>query len=193
MDEQVLPDLLRLRGSVVTASDEFFAAKENLIKPNAPVFAPETYGAKGQVYDGWETRRRRGSGGTLPDLGARDWVIVRLGVPGVVHSIVVDTAFFTGNHPHACSADACSVSGYPSPGELAADEAPGNSSWREIVPRALLTGDARHAFKVNSGRRFTHVRLNIFPDGGVARLHVHGEVVPDPAMLEGLTIDLGAL
>ena len=110
MDEQVLPDLLRLRGSVVTASDEFFAAKENLIKPNAPVFAPETYGAKGQVYDGWETRRRRGSGGTLPDLGARDWVIVRLGVPGVVHSIVVDTAFFTGNYPQACSADACSVS-----------------------------------------------------------------------------------
>ena len=61
------------------------------------------------------------------------------------------------------------------------------------MPRGLLTGDARHAFKVSSGRRFTHVRLNIFPDGGVARLHVHGEVVPDPAMLEGLTVDLAAL
>ena len=61
------------------------------------------------------------------------------------------------------------------------------------MPRVLLTGDARHAFKVNSGRRFTHVRLNIFPDGGVARLHVHGEVVPDPALLEGLTVDLAAL
>jgi allantoicase len=193
MDEQLLPDLLRLRGSVVAASDEFFAAKENLIKPNAPVFGPETYDAKGQVYDGWETRRRRGPGGTLPDRGARDWVIVRLGVPGVVRSIVVDTAFFTGNYPQACSADACSVSGYPSFSELAADDAPGTGSWREIVPRALLTGDARHAFKVNSGRRFTHVRLNIFPDGGVARLHVHGEVVPDPALLEGLTVDLAAL
>ena len=193
MDEQLLPDLLRLRGSVVAASDEFFAAKENLVKPNAPVFVPETYDAKGQVYDGWETRRRRGPGGTLPDREARDWVIVRLGVPGIVRSIVVDTAFFTGNYPQACSADACSVSGYPSFSELAADDAPGTGSWREIVPRALLTGDARHAFKVNSGRRFTHVRLNIFPDGGVARLHVHGEVVPDPAMLEGLTIDLAAL
>jgi allantoicase len=193
MDEQLLPDLLRLRGSVVAASDEFFAAKENLIKPNAPVFVPETYDAKGQVYDGWETRRRRGPGGTLPDRGARDWVIIRLGVPGVVRSIVVDTAFFTGNYPQACSADACSVSGYPSFSELAADDAPGTGSWREIVPRALLTGDARHAFKVNSGRRFTHVRLNIFPDGGVARLHVHGEVVPDPALLAGLTIDLAAL
>jgi allantoicase len=193
MDEQLLPDLLRLRGSVVAASDEFFAAKENLVNPNPPVFAPETYDAKGQVYDGWETRRRRGPGGSLPDRGARDWVIVRLGTPGVVRSIVVDTAFFTGNYPQACSADACSVSGYPSFSELAADAAPGTGSWQEIVPRALLTGDARHAFKVSSGRRFTHVRLNIFPDGGVARLHVHGEVVPEPAMLEGLTIDLAAL
>ncbi|MGH3287507.1 MAG: hypothetical protein ACRDPD_22915 [Streptosporangiaceae bacterium] len=98
MDAQQLPDLLRLRGSVVTASDEFFAAKENLVRPDAPVFVPETYDAKGQVYDGWETRRRRGPDGTMPESGARDWVIVRLGVPGVVRSIVVDTAFFTGNY-----------------------------------------------------------------------------------------------
>jgi allantoicase len=189
MDEQLLPDLLRLRGSVMAASDEFFAAKENLIKPGAPTFVPETWDAKGQVYDGWETRRRRGPGGTLPDQAARDWVIVRLGVPGVVRSIVVDTAFFTGNYPQACSADAYSASGYPTPEELTADA----GQWREIVPRALLTGDHRHVFKVNSGRRSTHVRLNIFPDGGVARLHVHGEVVPDPAMLEGLTVDLAAL
>jgi allantoicase len=191
MDEQRLPDLLRLRGSVAAASDEFYAAKENLIKPDPPVFVPETYDAKGQVYDGWETRRRRGPGGTLPDDTTRDWVIVRLGVPGVVRAIVVDTAFFTGNYPQACSAEACSVGGYPAVEELTAEAGPGR--WQEIVPRALLTGDARHAFAVNSGRRFTHVRLNIFPDGGVARLHVHGEVVPDPALLEGLTIDLAAV
>ncbi len=92
MDEQLLPDLLQLRGSVVAASDEFFAAKENLTKAAAPVFVPDTYGAKGQVYDGWETRRRRGPGGKLPDRSARDWVIVRLGVPGVVRAIVVDTS-----------------------------------------------------------------------------------------------------
>jgi allantoicase len=191
MNEQHLPDLLRLRGSVVAASDEFYAAKENLIKPEPPVFVPETYDAKGQVYDGWETRRKRGPGGTLPDDAARDWVIVRLGVPGVVRSILVDTAFFTGNYPQACSADGYSASGYPSPEELTADA--GAAKWREIVPRALVTGDARHSFKVNSGRRLTHVRLNIFPDGGVARLHVHGEVVPDPALLEGMTFDLAAL
>ena len=188
MDERLLPDLLQLRGSVVAASDEFFAAKENLIRASAPVFAPETYDAKGQVYDGWETRRRRGPDGMQPDSTARDWVIVRLGMPGVVRSIVVDTAFFLGNFPQACSADGCSAAGYPSSEELT-----GSCGWREIMPRALLTGGARHAFRVHSGRRFTHVRLNIFADGGFARLHLHGEVVPDPALLEGLTIDLAAL
>src|SRR5438105_11853977 len=87
MDEHLHPDLLRLRGSVVAASDEFFAAKENLIKAAAPTFLPNRFGAKGQVYDGWETRRQRGPGGTLPDATARDWVIVRLGAPGVVRSL----------------------------------------------------------------------------------------------------------
>ena len=191
MDEQLLPDLLQLRGSVVAASDEFFAAKENLITPAAPAFAPHTFDVKGQVYDGWETRRRRGPGGALPDSSVRDWVIVRLGAPGVIRSVVVDTAFFTGNFPQACSADACSLTGYPSAEEVT--DGPGPGGWQEIVPRCLLTGDARHSFTVSSGRRFTHVRLNIFPDGGVARLHVHGEVVPDPALLEGITVDLAAL
>jgi allantoicase len=139
------------------------------------------------VYDGWETRRRRGPGGALPEDPARDWVIVRLGVPGVVRSVVVDTAFFTGNYPQACSADACSADGYPTAAELA------GRTWLQIVPRSPLSGDTRHAFGVSGERRFTHVRLNIFPDGGVARLHVHGEVVPDPVLLDGLTVDLAAL
>jgi allantoicase len=188
MNEQILPDLLQRRGSVVAASDEFFGAKENLINPSEPVFVPEKYDARGQVYDGWETRRRRGPDGTQPDPTARDWVIVRLGVPGVVRSIVVDTAFFLGNFPLACSADGRSVAGYPSSEELT-----GSRGWREIMPRVLLTGSARHEFKVHSARRFSHIRLNVFPDGGIARLHVHGEVVPDPALLTGLTIDLAAL
>jgi allantoicase len=189
MDDQLLPDLLQLRGSVVAASDDFFAAKENLITPGAPTFVPHTFDVKGQVYDGWETRRRRGPGWTLPDRSVHDWVIVRLGAPGVIRSVVVDTAFFTGNYPQACSADACSLAGYPSAEELAA----GLGDWQQIVPRSMLTGDARHLFAVSSWRRFTHVRLNIFPDGGIARLHVHGEVVPDPALLENITVDLAAL
>jgi allantoicase len=183
MDEERLPDLLRLRGSVVAASDEFFGEKENLIKAGPPAFVPASFGPRGQVYDGWETRRRRGPGGELPDDQARDWVIARLGVPGLVRAVVVDTAFFTGNYPQACSVDACSAAGF----ELA------GVTWQEIVPRRPLSGDARQAFRVSSGRRFTHVRLNIFPDGGVARLHVHGEAVVDPSFVAGLTLDLAAL
>src|SRR5260370_42187341 len=99
MDEQLLPDLLRLRGSVVAASDEFFAAKENLIKPGAPVFVPERYGAKGHVYDGWETRRRRGPGGALTPRTARGRVTVRLGVPGVEGALVSGNGFFSRTVP----------------------------------------------------------------------------------------------
>jgi allantoicase len=104
-----------------------------------------------------------------------------------VHAVVVDTACFTGNFPQACSVEACNVPGYPDPAALAA------ARWLEIVPRSPLKGDTPHVFEVPARSRFTHVRLKIYPDGGVARLRVHGQVVPDPALLEGLTFDLAAL
>jgi allantoicase len=176
-----------LRGSVLAASDEFFAEKENLIKPGAATFSPETFGHKGQVYDGWETRRRRGEGGSLPADGEHDWVIVRLGAAAVVHAVVVDTAWFRGNFPQSCSVEACYAGGYPG---LASLE---GARWTQIVPRSPLKGDAPHVFQVTAGQRFSHVRLRAYPDGGVARLRVHGSVVPDPALLEGLTVDLAAL
>jgi len=188
-DPLALPDLASraLRGSVVAASDEFFAEKENLIKPGRAAYSPATFGHKGQVYDGWETRRRRGAQGGLPPSGEHDWVIVRLGAPGVVHAVVVDTAFFTGNFPQSCSVEACYVDDYPAAAALAA------ARWTEIVPRTELKGDTPHVFEVRPGRRYSHVRLKIYPDGGVARLRVHGVVVPDPALLDGLTFDLAAL
>ena len=190
-DPLALPDLASrfLRGSVIAASDEFFAEKENLISPGAPAFSPHTFGHKGQVYDGWETRRRRGSGRSLPDEGEHDWVIVRLGAPGVVHAVVVDTAHFTGNFPQGCSVEACWADGYP---DLAALD---SARWVEIVRRSPLKGDTPHVFEIppQARRRYSHVRLRIYPDGGVARLRVHGVVVPDPALLEGLTFDLAAL
>jgi allantoicase len=107
----------------------------------------------------------------------------------VVHAVVVDTAHFTGNFPSACSVEACWTDGYP---DLAALE---SARWVEIVPRSPLTGDTQHTFEIQDGsrHRYSHVRLRIFPDGGVARLRVHGVVVPDPALLEGLTFDLAAL
>jgi allantoicase len=186
-DPLALPDLASraLRGSVLAASDEFFAEKENLIRPDAPSHRASTFGHKGQVYDGWETKRRRGPGGALPAEDEHDWAIVRLGAPGVIGAVVVDTAFFTGNYPRACAVDACRVTGYPPSLD--------GARWTEIVARAALKGDERHVLAVSARERFTHVRLRIYPDGGVARLRVHGAVVPDPALLEGLTFDLAAL
>ena len=183
-DKQAWPDLAgrALGGSVIYANDELFAERENLIKPEEPVFQPHTFGHKGQVMDGWETRRRREPAGD----GQGDSAIVRLGCGGVVRRVVVDTSWFTGNYPPEVSVEACGAEGYPSPAELAA------AQWSTLVPRSAVAGDARNTFEVEPGRRATHVRLTIFPDGGVARLRVYGEPVPDPRLLPA-TIDLAAL
>lgn len=180
--ESALPDLAvrSFGGSVVWANDEFFAGRENLVTDGPATFTPRTFGAKGQVYDGWETRRRREPG--------HDEAIVRLGAPGVVRHVVIDTSHFTGNFPSEASVEAVCLDGNPSVDELRA------ADWSSLVARAPLQGDAANAFPVESARRWTHVRLTIHPDGGVARLRVHGEVVADPALVEALgTVDLAAL
>ena len=166
-----LPDLASriFGGGIVDTNDEFFAAADHLIAPTRPVFSPHTFDHRGQVYDGWETRRRREPG--------HDHVIVRLGAPGVIHGVDVDTAFFTGNFPPHASLEACAVDGYPSAQQLA------SADWTSLVPRSPLAGDSQNLFTVDIRRRFTHVRLTIYPDGGVARLRVHGEIVPDPRLL----------
>jgi allantoicase len=168
-DFTLLPDLASrlLGGGVVHADDEFFAAADHLVLPSAPTFTPRTFDHKGQVYDGWETRRRRSPGS--------DAVVVRLGAPGVIRGVVVDTAFFTGNFPPFASLDAAVVDGHPAT----------ITDWVPLVPRSALEGDSRNLFAVSDERRFTHVRLTIHPDGGVARLRVHGEILPDPALLPG--------
>ncbi|USQ80687.1 allantoicase [Ornithinimicrobium faecis] len=173
------PDLASraLAGSVVAANDELFAQRENLISAHQPAFDPADFGHKGKVYDGWETRRRRDDG--------NDWAIVRLGVPGVVHGLVVDTAWFRGNYPPFVSVEAVAMDGYPSVPELL------EADWHTLLPRSDARGDAPNYYAVDSDRRWTHVRLSIYPDGGVARFRVHGEAVPDPDFLVG-TIDLAA-
>jgi allantoicase len=175
-----LPDLAsrQLGGSVVFANDELFAEKENLLRPGAPAFTAGTFGHKGKVYDGWETRRRRESG--------HDHAIVRLGVPGVVHGVIIDTAHFRGNYPPEISVEAACADGYPSPAELA------GMAWQTLVGRTTALGDTANSYAVADRHRWTHIRLSIYPDGGVARFRVHGEVLPDPAFLAG-TIDLAAM
>jgi allantoicase len=167
-----------LGGAVLEANDEFFAAKENLVLDEAPG-ARADFGHKGKEYDGWETRRRRTPG--------HDWAIVRLGVPGIVAGFVVDTAFFTGNYPTRASVDGAAVEGHPSVEEL------GKADWQPLLPLSDLAGDTANAFAVTSERRVTHVRLNIHPDGGVARLRVHGTALPDPRIVDAGPFDLAAL
>ncbi|MFC8076283.1 allantoicase [Streptomyces sp. NPDC057307] len=179
----------RLGAGVVAANDEFFAQRENLLVRERAVFDPERFGHKGKIMDGWETRRRRGAdaGHPFPAADDHDWAIVRLGAPGVVRGIVVDTAHFRGNYPQRISVQATSLDGAPSPEALLA---PG-VTWEELVPPTPVRGHAANGFIVTSGRRHTHLRLRLHPDGGVARLRVHGEVVPDPEWLGLLgTIDL---
>ncbi|MFG1873795.1 allantoicase [Sphaerisporangium sp. NPDC049003] len=168
-----------LGAGVVAASDESFGFKENLLVPAAADFVPGRYDHRGEIVDGWETRRRRGEPG-------HDWAIIRLGAPGVITGVDVDTSFFTGNYPPYCHVEACGMEGYPGVDELTSPDA----GWIEIVPRSPLKGDGHNVFAVSDPRRFTHVRLSIHPDGGVARLRVHGEVVPDPRHWDGLTFDL---
>ena len=186
MDWKDCPDLAaRTRGgSVVLANDETFGEKENLIRPNAPAFQPHTFGHHGQIVDGWETRRRREPGD--------DWAIVRLGIPGVVRGMVVDTSWFTGNYPPEVSVDAAWVDPLD-PSVRPPDLIGPRVEWTEITPRSPVRGDSRNGFAVDHGQLVTHVRLRQYPDGGIARLRVHGEPVGDPRWLAGRAFDLAAM
>jgi allantoicase len=156
----------RVGGRALLASDEFFAPKENLLRPGRGVFIEGKYTDRGKWMDGWETRRRRGPG--------HDWCVIRLGIPGVIRAITVDTNHFRGNHPAACSLDAAEHSR-----AVAAKRLRALDDWAEILARSPLTGHVENDFPIGNDGRFTHVRLNIYPDGGVARLRVWGEARPD--------------
>jgi allantoicase len=173
----------RLGGTVLLANDEFFAPKEALLKASAPEWREGVYTERGKWMDGWETRRRRTSG--------HDWCIIHLGVPGVVRGVVVDTSFFTGNYPEACTIEGAEIVGVPG-GESLVDDA--TLEWTPLLPHSALAGDTTNAFVVRSERRVTHLRFSIFPDGGVARLRVFGEALPAPDVLRpGHEVDLAAV
>jgi allantoicase len=172
----------RVGGSVVAANDAFFAGRENLVRAAEPI-ERDLYVATGKWMDGWETRRRREPG--------HDWAIVRLGLRGVIRELVVDTSFFRGNFPEHCSVEACDVPGQPSPEELERPEV----SWFELLPRSPLEGDHKNRFAIDSDRPVNYLRLRIYPDGGVARLHALGEVMPDWELpdLVGELVDLAGV
>jgi len=185
MDFTELVDLAseRLGGAVLYANDDFFAPKENLLKPPTPVFIEGKYTDRGKWMDGWESRRRRTPG--------FDWCLVRLGLPGIIRGVVVDTSHFKGNYPESCSVEAASIDDLPSIEQLTSDSV----SWTEILPQSNLHGDSLNPFPISGGQRWTHLRFKIYPDGGVARLRAYGEVIPDWERLRQLggEIDLAAV
>ena len=167
-----------LGGSVTAASDESFGFKERLVDPAAPAFVPGTYDHRGEVVDGWETSRHAGPDG--------DWAIVRLGSPGRLRAVDVDTRFFTGNHPTGCRIDACVL-------DVLADPTDPGMPWRTVVESTALKPDSHNLLEVDDQRRYTHVRLNLESDGGVARLRVYGDVIPDPDSWADVTVEVSGV
>ncbi len=167
----------RVGGRAIATSDDFFAPKANLLKPGPAIFIPGKYTPRGKWMDGWESRRRRTPG--------HDWCVVALGLRGVVHGVNVDTRFFTGNYPSHCSIDALDLKKGSGLLHVSAYAKTANrpDPFFPILPKSALRGDSDNLFAVDDRRAWTHLRLNIFPDGGVARLRVYGEAAIDWARI----------
>lgn len=167
----------RIGGKALLASDEFFARKENLLKPGRGVFLPDKYTERGKWMDGWESRRRRDSG--------HDWCIISLGFPGTIKAVDIDTNHFLGNHPTFASVEAANLAGTTAGKQLL------QVAWSEILPLSPLKPGLQNIFFVGNDERWNHIRLNIHPDGGVARLRVYGDAAPDWSTISpDTTVDL---
>ena len=173
----------RVGARTTAASDEFFAPKSTLLKPAPAIFVPGKFTSRGKWVDGWESRRRRTPG--------HDWCVVALGIRGRIRGLNVNTAHFTGNFPSHCSVDALDTARPVSRAVAASEAAP----WAPLLAKSALRGDADNFFAVDDMRPWTHLRLNIFPDGGVARLRAYGEAVVDWAAVAraGRAVDLAAI
>ncbi len=165
----------RLGAVAVSASDEFFAAKERMLQPGEPEWRAGVYDDCGKWMDGWESRRRRD--------GGFDHCVIRLAAPSTVKLLEIDTRYFTGNYPPFASVDAARVEGTPDAG----------TPWSPLLPRVALRGDHRQFYRVDADELCTHLRLNIYPDGGVARFRVYGTVFKDwSATDKDAAVDLAA-
>lgn len=172
----------RVGGKVLYANDEFFAEKENLIKPGRGIFIADKYTERGKWMDGWESRRKRVAG--------HDWCVLQLGIPGQIHGVDIDTNHFLGNNPAYASVDAAEIHTDIQLADLISE----NFQWIEILAKVPLKPGSQNIFAVASKERWTHLRLNIYPDGGVARFRVHGEPAPDWTRIgANQEIDLAAI
>ncbi|GLU33721.1 allantoicase [Trinickia caryophylli] len=166
----------RLGACALEASDEFFAPKARMLNPEPAVFIPGKYDEHGKWMDGWETRRKRTTG--------YDWCIVKLARPGVIKGLDLDTSHFTGNFPPAASVEAAFVE----------NDALATAQWTDIVASVTLQGNTHHYHAVADNRAFTHVRVNLYPDGGLARLRVYGQPQVDWTHVgDSESVDLAAM
>ena len=165
----------RLGTACVACSDDFFAPMQRILEPAPAIFIPDKYDDHGKWMDGWESRRKRTPG--------HDWLVIRLGQPGRIHAFDVDTSHFTGNFPPEASIEAWH-------GE--AEMPPDDADWTPVLSRRPLAGDGHNPFLADREGTWTHLRLNIFPDGGVARLRVFGTVDKDWSRVGDEVVDLAA-
>lgn len=147
----------RLGSKVISVTDEWFAAASRMLQPTPAVWKEGVFDDNGKWMDGWESRRKRFEG--------YDHAVIRLGVPGSIKGVDIDTSFFTGNFPPSASIDGCFV---------AEGDPTDDTQWTEVLSSVELQGNSHHYHEINDDRPYTHLRLNIYPDGGVARLRVHG-------------------
>ena len=164
----------KLGTKVMSFSDDFFGKVSRMLNDKAPQFIEDKYDNHGKWMDGWESKRRRD--------GGHDWAIIKLGSPGKVYEIEIDTSFFTGNYPPFAS-----IQGLYS--EKKPDH---NDDWKIILKKQKLQGDKVHNFKVNS-TKVNYIRFQIFPDGGIARLRLLGHVEIDLKKFKNKKIELSSL
>jgi allantoicase len=173
----------RVGGRAIDCSDQWFASCDNLVKPGRGVFKQGEFTEKGQWMDGWESRRSFGRQ-FRPSGVDHDWCVLRLGYAGRIRGVDVDTHHFRGNSPLRVAVDATQVSLDPDP----------TTVWTEIIPQTDVLPDEQNPIPCSSAQRWTHLRLRIYPDGGVARFRAFGEVLPDPGnYVDGELIDLASV
>ena len=165
----------RLGAAAIAATDEFFAPLYRMLNPEPAVFIPGKYDEHGKWMDGWETRRKRGDG--------YDSAIIKI-CTGLIHGLDIDTSHFTGNYAPSASVEACYSLTLPD----------ANTRWTQILSARALQGNTHNTFAVESRETWNYLRLNIYPDGGIARLRVYGQVRRDlSALAEGEELDLAAM
>lgn len=171
----------KLGAETLACSDDFFAPMHNLLKEGRGVFIEDKYTENGKWMDGWESRRKR--------IPGNDWCLIRLSVPGIIHGLDIDTNHFLGNHPPFASVEGCYYEGDVSVETLMSAQ----TNWIPLTGKERLEAGSHNFVRISQKQPFTHLKLNIFPDGGIARFKVYGDVYKNWSLLAPETqIDLVA-